>query len=410
MKIAICTIGSRGDVQPFLVLGEYLNQNGHEVTVSSASMYETLASNYEVTYESFAGDYASIVDDEALKKEVGRNPFKVGKALKSKVYPILESSLETFCELATWADIVLYHPKTMLDGICESMQEKLMKAYVVPAFTPTRAFTNPILSFLPVPKFLNKLSFSFAGLVMNSFNALVKNFRKKHNIQQKKSLLNTPIIYGISPSLLERPKDYPKDAFFTGFWMKENLLGTLSEEVKSFIADDKRVLLLTFGSMPYKSDVDIKEFLNAITSNFDLKVLLVRGWGLKDANIPETDNILAVNSAPFDSLFPKVDFAIHHGGAGTTAIALKSGLPQMICPVLHPFGDQYFWGKQIEERGVGVAPVPLKQLSTKQLINSVEQLLVKDLTANANLLKREINEENGLSEAKKVIEEYYALQ
>lgn len=45
MKIAICTLGSRGDIQPFLVLLQFLNQNVHQVKISSAEMYETLASN-----------------------------------------------------------------------------------------------------------------------------------------------------------------------------------------------------------------------------------------------------------------------------------------------------------------------------------------------------------------------------
>lgn len=153
MKIAICTIGSRGDIEPFLVLGEYLNAYGHEVIVSSAEMYQTIAAKYAVQYRRFKGDYESIADDESLKKEIGKNPFFVGKPLKNKVYPILENSLDTFYELANWADIIIYHPKTMLDGIFGQMQHKLIKAYVVPIFTATKAFSNPILSFLRLPYF-----------------------------------------------------------------------------------------------------------------------------------------------------------------------------------------------------------------------------------------------------------------
>ncbi|MGD1840490.1 MAG: glycosyltransferase [Thermonemataceae bacterium] len=222
MKIAICTIGSRGDIQPFLVLGEYLSENGFQVKVASAKMYEALAANYKVTYQSFEGNYASIVDDEALKKEIGRNPFMIGKELKEKVYPIIESSLETYFDLVKWADVVLYHPKTMLDGICGTMQEKLIKAYVVPAFTPTKEFTNPIVSFLPIPKFLNKLTYLFNNIALSTFNTPVKNFRAKHKLAKGRSILETPVIYGVSPLILDRPADYPKDVFFSGFWMKDN--------------------------------------------------------------------------------------------------------------------------------------------------------------------------------------------
>jgi len=407
MKIAICTIGSRGDVQPFLVLGEYLNQNSVQVKVASASMYESLASDYEVDYQSFEGDYASLIDDEALKKEIGKNPFTIGKGLREKVYPIIESSLETFYELANWADVVLYHPKTMLDGICTSIQHKLIKAYVVPLFTPTKEFTNPILSFLPIPKFLNRSTYLFAELAMNSFDAPVKNFRTKHKLPKGKSLLNTPAIYGVSPSFLRKPKDYDKEAHYTGFWMKDKSIGTLSDNVISFVNADKKVLLITFGSMPYKSSVDINKLIEASISKFDLKVLVVRGWGLKEAKINESDKVLAIDFAPFELLFPMVDFLVHHGGAGTTAIALKSGLPQLICPVLHPFGDQFFWGKQTEKAGVGVHPIPLKKLTIKKLTNGLQKLMNNQLAIKANELKQKINEENGLLKAKEIIEKHY---
>ena len=181
MKIALCTIGSRGDVQPFLVLGEYLSKQGHQVKVSSAKMYESLASEYDVEYVAFEGDYESIMDDSKLKKKIGKNPFALGKALKEQVYPIIENSLATYYDLLKWSDVILYHPKTMIDGIGSEMQHKLIKTYVVPFFTPTRTFTNPVLMFLPVPKFLNKLTYKFANAMMNSLSTPVKNFRKKNH-------------------------------------------------------------------------------------------------------------------------------------------------------------------------------------------------------------------------------------
>lgn len=393
-----------------MVLGEYLSKNGHLVKVSSAEMYKGLAENYEVQFQGFKGDYASIVDDEALRRAIGKNPFTVGRALKEKVYPIIENSLETFNELANWADVVLYHPKTMIDGIGEPFKDKLIKAYVVPAFTPTQEFINPILSFLRLPKWINKYTYWFADLAMKSFSRPVKNFRRKNNLTQEKDILETPVIYGISPSFLERPADYPQEAHFTGFWIRASTNQELPDDLTKFLAGDVPVLLITFGSMPYRSKTDINKFIRAIRVSVNVKVLIVRGWGLRDVEIEENEMIKSVASSPFDVLFPKIDFAIHHGGAGTTAIALKSGLPQMVLPVLHPFGDQYFWGKQIEKKGIGVAPVPLKRLSVDNLRKSVENLTSDDLKTNAKNLKYAIDKEDGLLTAKRIIEEHYARQ
>ncbi len=410
MKIALCTIGSRGDVQPFLVLGEYLSKQGHQVKVSSAKMYESLASEYDVEYVAFEGDYESIMDDSKLKKKIGKNPFALGKALKEQVYPIIENSLATYYDLLKWSDVILYHPKTMIDGIGSEMQHKLIKTYVVPFFTPTRTFTNPVLMFLPVPKFLNKLTYKFANAMMNSLSTPVKNFRKKNHLPKSDLLLETPVLYGISPSFLEVPKDYPKDHIYSGFWLKENKKDRLSEKLVKFLAKKQKTLIITFGSMPYQSKTDINVFIDAIIQKHNVNVLIVKGWGLNEVEIKESNQVLVIDYAPFELLFPQADYIIHHGSAGTTAMALKAGLPQMICPILHPFGDQYFWGKQVQNMEVGVAPIPLKKLTVSNLLSSFNELKADKLKVKAKALQSKINNENGFLVAEKFIEAQFELQ
>lgn len=405
MKIAICTIGSRGDIEPYLILGEYLNSKGHEVIVSSAKMYEELATKYDIQYKSFEGDYEAIADDEALKKEIGKNPFLVAKTLKNKVYPIIENSMESFFEMANWADVVIYHPKTMLDGICSGIQHKLIKAYVVPIFTATKYFTNPVLSFLHLPSFLNKISFYFNTLSFKAFSRPVKNFRLKHKLLDKNNILDTPVIYGISPSILTKPEDYPKDVYFSGFWFNEKEENLIDDNILKFLSDENKVLLITFGSMPYKSKISINDFIQAIIKNFNLKILIVRGWGLKNTEILQDKRVLAIDSAPFQSLFKKVDYIMHHGGAGTCTAALMAGKPQFICPVLYPFGDQYFWGSILEKKAVAVKPIPLKKLNIKKLIESIKKLCDEEIIDNALKMNSILSNENGLRKFLEIIEE-----
>jgi len=408
MKIALCSIGSRGDIQPFLILGEYFSKHGHEVKVVSAKMYQSAAENYKVDYEYFEGDYEALANDEELKKMIGKNPFTMGKVLKEKVYPILESSMHKYYEAAQWADVVIYHPKTMIDTFANAFQKKLVKAYVVPAFTPTSEFRNPLLDFLPFPKFLNKFTYKLSNAMIGNLKTPIKNVRKKIGITQKKSFLDTPIIYGISPSFLKRPSDYPAEHFFTGFWLPPiDTSKSLSPEIENFLLRDKKTLIITFGSMPYKSKIDFNLFVKAILEKFDIQILVVKAWGLKEYDVLENPNVLAIDRAPFDILFPKADFVIHHGGGGTTATALKAGIPQMICPILHPVGDQNFWGKQIQKKGLGIKPIPLEKLTIKKLVQSVEDLMNGNFEKNTTLMSQQIKEEDGLAEALRIIENHF---
>ncbi len=406
MKIALCSIGSRGDIQPFLTVGEYLAKHEHEVKVSSAKMYEKLASAYAVNYVPFEGNYESIMDNEALKKEIGKNPFKIKGKLKEKVYPIIENSLDTYYELLQWCDVMLYHPKTLIDSIGKEHQYKLIKGYVVPAFTPTKEFKNPLFEVIPLPKFLNKITYKIINSMIGAVKTPVNNFKKRNQLPKSKAFIETPIIYGISPSLLSIPKDYPENHHYSGFWIKEKSTQELTEEISDFISGDKKILAITFGSMPYQSQIDINDFIEVILKENDIKLILIKAWGLKNMVINPHKNLLTIDSAPFDVLFPKVDYVMHHGGAGTTAIAVSAGVTQFICPVLHPVGDQYFWGKQLKKMGVGVHPIPLKKLTIANLLSSITKLQKKKLTTEAQNLKQKIEMEDGLAETLRLIEQH----
>ncbi|MFK8102806.1 MAG: glycosyltransferase [Saprospiraceae bacterium] len=410
MKILLCSIGSRGDVQPFLMLGDYFSKQGHEVTVVSAELYTTLAADYQVNYQHFPGDYGLLINDSELKKAIGRNPFTIGKKLKTKVYPIIESSLQTFYDWSKWANVILYHPKTLIDIFGAEIQEKLIKAYVIPAFTPTKAFPNPILNFLPIPRFLAPWSYKITNAMLGTVKTPIKNFRQKNKLSQTNALLPTMTLYGISPSFLPQPEDYPSDHHFTGFWLAPNNTLPLDEAILKFFADDQEVLILTFGSMPYKSKIPINEFIETILAVTQLKIFVVKAWGLKPAFIKKNERVFAVDQAPFDLLFPLADYVLHHGGAGTTAIALQAGLPQMICPILHPFGDQYFWGKQVEAQGIGVAPIPLAKLTLRKLEQSIIQLTTGAYQEKAQSMGQKIKTEDGLAKALALVEAHVEQQ
>jgi len=404
-KIGICTIGSRGDVQPFLILGEYLSKNGYEVKVASANKYELLAKKYEVEYIAFEGDYGKLIDSDEMKKLIGKNPFTIKKKLKQEVYPIIENSITTFYEISKWADIVIYHPKSLVDAFGYQFPEKLIKAYVVPLFSPTKEFPSPLLRFLPIPSFLNKLTYSITNALLTTVKAPVKNFYKKHNLKGKLKFIQTPVIYGISPSFIKKPSDYPDNVYYSGFWFDKNSNESLDKYVTDFLNTEKKKLIITFGSMPYKSEIDINNFIKRLTDNLDIKVLVVKGWGLKEKKIINNENVLSIDYAPFDKLFTLSDAVLHHGGAGTTAIALKSGIPMMICPILYPVGDQFFWGKQIEKLGLGVKPIPLSKLKVKSLLNSINELIKDKYRIKSLEIKKRIDNENGLETALKIIEQ-----
>ena len=55
---------------------------------------------------------------------------------------------------------------------------------------------------------------------------------------------------------------------------------------------------------------------------------------------------------------------MHHGGAGTTGAAVRSGVPSVVVPLGF---DQQFWGSRLHSIGVSPAPIRRRDLTAAHL-------------------------------------------
>ncbi|KAL6328723.1 hypothetical protein AAG906_003409 [Vitis piasezkii] len=116
----------------------------------------------------------------------------------------------------------------------------------------------------------------------------------------------------------------------------------------------------------------------------------------------------------YNWLFPRCSAAIHHGGSGSTAAALKAGIPQVLCPFML---DQFYWAERMF--WLGVAPEPLKRnhlfpdkndgTSIREaavvLSRAIDYALSPKVKARASEIAERISLEDGVSEAVKILKE-----
>jgi sterol 3beta-glucosyltransferase len=203
-----------------------------------------------------------------------------------------------------------------------------------------------------------------------------------------------PFLYNFSPSVVPPPLDWVDWIMVTGYWFLDDADSSATkkweppQEIVDFITkarqDDKKIVYIGFGSIVVSDPKALTETVIESVKNAGVRCILSKGWSdrLNDKNatqaeVPLPDYILSVQSAPHDWLFPQIDAAVHHGGAGTTGASLRAGLVTVIKPY---FGDQYFWGNRVEDLGVGLS---IRKLN----VNNFTKALV-DATSNQKMIAK----------------------
>ncbi|KAJ0024618.1 hypothetical protein Pint_07923 [Pistacia integerrima] len=168
------------------------------------------------------------------------------------------------------------------------------------------------------------------------------------------------------------------------------------EEFVQWINYGPEPIYIGFGSMPLDDPKKTTDIILEALKDTGQRGIVDRGWGDLGSFTEVPDNIFLVEDCPHDWLFPQCSAVVHHGGAGTTATGLRAGCPTTIVPF---FGDQFFWGDRIKDRGLGPAPIPISQLTVENLSNAIRFMLQPEVKSQAMELAKSIENEDGVAAA-----------
>jgi len=143
------------------------------------------------------------------------------------------------------------------------------------------------------------------------------------------------------------------------------------QDLVNFLEAGPTPVYIGFGSMTHRSPEESTELILEALQLTDQRGVLLHGWGgMAKAKLP--NSVMMVESIPHQWLFPRMAAVVHHGGAGTTASSLRSGVPSIIVP---HFADQPYWGERVAALGVGPRPRARARLTAQKLADSIDQAL-----------------------------------
>jgi sterol 3beta-glucosyltransferase len=412
VKILILTVGSRGDVQPYVALGAGLQAAGHRVTLATLKAFAPLAAARGLDFKPLEGEFLELLQTPQGKAAVAGkgNPL----ALLRQVQPMLRRVLDDALAASGEAELVIYHPKAMAGySIAEQRGIPGILALPLPLFSPTAAFPSPILPVATLGPALNRLSHRvMVGLTSASVRGLVNRWRKEAlglgPVRDELTLHGRPVLrlYGYSSAVVPTPGDWDRFSVATGYWFLDRPRGWgPSDALRTFLRAGPPPVYVGFGSMPTQDAARTTRLVIEALARAGQRGVLATGWGgLAAADVPASIHLL--DEAPHDWLFPQMAAVVHHGGAGTTAAGLRAGVPTAICPF---FGDQPFWGRQVAALGAGPQPIPQRRLTVEALSAAIAAAVDDPpMRERAAELGRALRAEDGVQQAIAAIEAYAA--
>lgn len=411
MKITVLTLGTHGDMQPYVALGVALRHAGHTVTIAAGKRFAPFITGYGLGYARSEIDFPDIFQSREARAALGHADKQVHSL--REVAPVLRRVLDQEWEAARDADALIYHPKAFGGyHIAEKLGVPGFMCVPFPAFSPTSAFPNLYLSVsVNLGSFLNLASYgAFIRLATMPYWRVINRWRQETLGLPPRSLLadylrqgGRPVtrLYCYSPLVIPTPADWSASSVATGYWFLDHPGDWQpSAALVRFLAAGPPPVYVGFGSMIGRDPARTTAIVLAALRRAGQRGVLARGWGGLDAG-DVGDDMCVVDAVPHDWLFPRVAATVHHGGAGTTAAALRAGVPSVICPF---FGDQPFWGRRIHALGVGPEPMPQKDLTVARLGDAIHRAATdREMRCRAADLGAAIRAENGVERAVGII-------
>lgn len=413
MKILLIAIGTRGDVQPFVVMGARLKAAGHDVHIAAAQSFSAMIAEAGLTHHPLPMDFQELLQEPEMKSALTSLSGKI-KAYRW-ASEIMNQQLSAMWQFGidVAPELILYHFKgAMAPYLGRRLGVPAWPVLLQPGFTATRHYPQFLVASRSLGSLGNLASHKLIGAVIRfGTNLMIKRWIKATgtkigpllNVQAGYAPDGSAIrLHAYSPHITPLAPDMPDTEKQVGYVFTEPEEFTPTPELKSFLADGAKPIYVGFGSMPGIDHQRINKALLGALELTGLRAVVATGWG-GISQLSPGPNIHILESVPHTWLFPRVAAVVHHGGSGTTHEGLRWGRPSVVCPL---FADQPFFGRRVADLGVGPPPIAQKRLTADRLASALEVAMSSKVAATAETIGNLIRDEDGAGNIANLVDHF----
>lgn len=402
LRLVLAAVGSRGDVQPLLALGQVLRLRGHQVRIAAPP-------NFAAWVQSLGFDFAPLGQD--MQQFLADNPSVLTGNVRRST-PLLKRyfaealprqllELQAICadtDALVWAGLALAAP-----SVAEKLGIPALGVLYSTCMVPSGMHPPPTVTRHGMPHCVNRALWWLHDRLSVGMLGLPLNLARKQ-VGLTAVDLRDHLMHACDYAIATDEFLFPGDPVWPTNLQRANFLfmqdpEPLDPELETWLQEGEPPVYIGFGSMGGASTQRLETLLLQALAGSGRRYLIAAGWaGLGRETLPA--GWRRISAAPHAQLFPRLAAVVHHGGSGTTAQALRAGVAQVILPLIL---DQYHHAHRLCLAGLIPKPVPMERISAKQLKASIEAAIAWPLEPRQAVAAR-LQQSDGTSQVAKQIE------
>jgi rhamnosyltransferase subunit B len=408
-RILLSTLGSLGDLHPIMGLELALQARGHDVALATSDFYREKITASGLEFRPLR-PLGTPDDPETLRRVF--DPRKGPEyLLRTMLLPHIADMYADLSQAAEGADFLISGEVVLAASLVSEKQGLPWASAILAPFSFFSVYDPPPLPFLPAastftraPAFVQRQLLGLGRLMTRSWNEPLNELRRSLGLRVSRDAILTD---RYSPTLnlalfskqLGRPQaDWPRNVVQTGFILYDPPGEARQEPLEDFLTSGPPPVTFTLGSAAVMDPGRFFEESAEAVHRLGTRGLLLMGKNVLPTQLPK--ELFAAGYAPYSSVFPRSACVVHQGGVGTTAQAMRAGVPQLVMPYAF---DQPDNAARMVRLGVGLS-VTRKQYRATRVMQQLHALTAPSFHERARDAGNKISAEKGVSVACEAIE------
>lgn len=414
-RIVLATLGSYGDIHPYMAIAMELRNRGHEPVIATSELYREKMQAAGFDFVSVRPNIPPPQEQDLVMMEKVMHPRSgSGYLMDEMLFPGVRDGYADLLGAVEGADLLLTHPITFAGPLVAQTTGIPWISSVLAPVSFFSAYDPPRPPFWPWMRHVKIFGPRFVAAFYRQVKKVYNNksydeFRTELGLPDRGSPVfegqhSPTMILALFSRLFAQPQpDWPPQAQVTGFAFYDgrNEL-EMPPELIRFLDDGAPPIVFTLGSSAVWVAKDFYRESIAAAKLLGRRAVLLIGDERNQPKETLPSEMIAVNYAPFETLLAQACAMVHHGGVGTTSQGLRAGIPTLIVPFAFDQPDNAAHAALLG----GSRTLPRAKYNGRRVAKELDMLLtMPDYATKANEIGKLLRRENGAAVASDLIEQ-----